>query len=165
MWLKDAWWVHKYKWCIITNGAVGCTNTNGAVGVRWAQWALGGRSGRSKFWRGVCCTGVRRSRSCSQGEVHEVRCTRDVPARDCVVVAAVVCSRGAVVATRRLLHVCTMGYINRDCREVTAGEQPAPGSGGEGVGSGVSLRSCCASAVIYRQLPAGRRETWHGGRG
>ena len=38
----------------------------GANGTRWydgAQWALGGRSGRSKFWRGVSRTGVRRSRS------------------------------------------------------------------------------------------------------
>ena len=32
--------MHKYEWCIITNGAVGCTNANGAVGVWWAQWAL-----------------------------------------------------------------------------------------------------------------------------
>ena len=133
----------------------------GAVSARWAQWALevGTVGARSS---GEACA----ARECGDHRVvHEERCTRDVPARGCVVVAAVVCSRGAVVAARRLLHGCTMGYIKRDCRGVTAGEQPAPGSSGEGVGSVVSLRSCCASAVIYRQLPAGRRERWHGGRG
>ena len=107
----------------------------------------------------------------ARGEVHEVRCTRrGAHEMRCT-------HRGERVDMHEVRFTrcgacedardCNM-YVQWDIQYIlglqtgeTAGEQPAPGSGGEGVGSGVSLLCSCMQHVYIHvscRLRAGEIE-------